>query len=146
MIRTEPYAYMAVPGEDRGSDPENIRRYISESEQAIFGAFLENGRLTAAASIHREKPAKRRHRAHIWGVYAAPDVRGRGYGRSVMRACIEQARSWPGVEVIGLSAAERSAAAIRLYESLGFVIWGVEPDGTRVAGQAITELHMQLKL
>jgi RimJ/RimL family protein N-acetyltransferase len=63
-----------------------------------------------------------------------------------MEACLAQAGSWRGVEVIGPSASVRSEAAIRLYESMGFRRWGVEPDCIRVGGEALDEVHMQRRL
>ena len=67
-------------------------------------------------------------------------------GRRIVEAALDVARSWPGVEVIGLSASTRSLAAIALYESLGFVRWGLEPDCTRAGGEPDDELHLQRRL
>lgn len=145
MIVAERYAFLGVPGDDHAGSADHVRRSLAEPEQAIFGAFL-GGRLVAVAGVYREKRIKRRHRAGIWGVYTTPDARGQGCSRAVVRACIERAASWDGIRAIGLSAHVRATAAIRLYESLGFAAWGVEPDSTRVDAQPEAEVHMQLTL
>lgn len=145
MIREEPYAFMGVPGDDRFADVDEMRRYLTETDKATFGAFIE-GRLVGVAGVFRQPRFKQRHRAYIWSVYASPGVRGQGVGRGLVQACIDQARAWPGVEVVGLSASTRSVTAIRLYESMGFVRWGVEPDCTRVGGVVDDEAHYQLAI
>jgi RimJ/RimL family protein N-acetyltransferase len=145
MITAERYAFLGVPGDDHAGAADHVRRSLAESDQAIFGAF-DADRLVGVAGIYREKRVKRRHRAGIWGVYTTPDARGRGCSRGVVQACIQLAHAWDGVRVIGLSASVRATTAIRLYESLGFVAWGVEPDSTRVDGAPEAEMHMQLTL
>ena len=50
----------------------------------------------------RETRDKQRHRASIWGVYVSPAHRGRGFGRSVVAACIDHARTWPNIEWVAL--------------------------------------------
>jgi len=63
-----------------------------------------------------------------------------------MGAAIETARSWPGVDYVGLSVSVRSQAALRLYQRLGFVVWGTEPDVARVGGTDYDEVHLALRL
>ena len=53
------------------------------------------------------------------------------------------ARTWPGVNSVGLSVSENSGAARRLYERLGFIAWGREPDCLHLPdGRAFAEIHM----
>lgn len=149
MLLDSPRAFGASPGQDRGSDPEGVRNSLAGSEYAIIGAFEASGdqaRLAAAAGLIRESALKRRHIAKIWGVYVSPSARGRGLGRAVVSATIDLARSWPGVDQVQLSAGENSTAAITLYRSLGFAIWGIEPDCIRIEGVGYAEHHMSLSL
>jgi ribosomal protein S18 acetylase RimI-like enzyme len=69
-----------------------------------------------------------RLRAAIWSeglecylaeLYVAPDHRGRGLGRALMRAAIALARE-RGASYMDLNTAEDDRAARALYESLGF--------------------------
>jgi len=145
MLADAPWAFGADPDRDRGSDGPGIARSLAGPEYAILGAF-EEGRLIAAAGVFREENVKRRHVAIVWGVYVTPGCRGRGLGRAVVAGAIDAARAWDGVEVAQLSVSERATAAHRLYESLGFATWGVEPRCLRVGGQAFDERHMWLSL
>ena len=73
-------------------------------------------RLIAAAGTHlvsREEGA-----AAIGNVYVRRDRRGGGLGRAVTAAVLH---GLAGIETIGLNVRADNEAAIRLYESLGFV-------------------------
>lgn len=148
MLVDSPWAFSSSPDDDRFTTPEAVAEMLSRPGAAVVGAFApdEPARLAAAAGVRREPQIKVSHRASIWGVYCEPDLRGRGYGEAVMRGAIEAARGWPGVEAIALSASERSDAARRLYERLGFVVWGREPRALVLDGRAYDEVHMVLFL
>jgi ribosomal protein S18 acetylase RimI-like enzyme len=98
------------------------------------------------AGIIRETRKKQQHRSSIWGVYVSESHRGRGFGRAVVEACVHHAWTWPGIESVALSVSADRTAAKALYESLGFVTWGTEPDSLRVNGSEVAEHHMLLKL
>jgi GNAT superfamily N-acetyltransferase len=102
--------------------------------------------LVASASLTRAEPPKFAHRARVWGVFVVPELRGRGLGRAVLEAVIAQARDWGGVDFLDLSVSANSPEARRLYESVGFAVWGREPEVTEHAGQRYDELHMTLRL
>lgn len=149
MLAESPWAFGSSPGQDRGSDPEHMRRVLSGGptlEHAVIGAAEGDGRLVSVAGVMRETALKRRHIASIFGVYTTPSARGRGLGRQVVATALHLARSWAGVEWAQLSVSERGAAAQRLYASLGFVAWGTEPDALRVDGVGYAETHMCVRL
>lgn len=150
MLADSPWAFGASPEQDRGSDAAGVARSLADSaEYAIAGALADlesDGPLLAAAGILRDAALKRRHVATVWGVYVTPGARGRGLGRAVVQRVIAQARSWPGVERVHLSVSENSPEAHALYQSLGFVAWGIEPDCLRVGEASFAEVHMSLRL
>lgn len=148
MLVDTPHAFASSPGEAKGEKPDEVVSYLATPYQAI--AVVDHperaGELAAAAGLMRMTHRKMRHRANIWGVYCVPELRGRGLGRAVMTKVIEIARTWEGVEALGLSVSARSAGAIALYESLGFIQWGLEPDAMRIDGESFDELFMSLGL
>ena len=148
MLVDSPHAFGSSPGEGRGEDVDSILEYLSDPNKAIAVVdHPENaGEFAAAGGIMRVTTLKSRHRAGIWGVYCVPEMRGRGLGRSVMDRLIEHARSWDGVEVIGLSASAEAPEAIALYERLGFVRWGLEPDALRLGDKSFDEVYLALRL
>lgn len=143
MLLEAPLAFTASPESDVASDAARVAAALAQPGFAILAAF-EQAELAAVAGLDREKQPKRAHLAWVWGVYTRPSSRRRGLGRKVVSAAIEAARGWPGVAGVQLAVSERSGAARALYESLGFVAWGVEPDAVRVGGQSSAETHMRL--
>jgi ribosomal protein S18 acetylase RimI-like enzyme len=85
------------------------------------------------------------HKVHIWGMYVAPTHRRQGIGLQLLEAAIEHARSLSNVEIVRLSVSSTAPGAERLYERLGFRIWGTEPDSLHYKGQSATEYHMLLQ-
>jgi ribosomal protein S18 acetylase RimI-like enzyme len=143
-LEVEPSAFLASPDDDRALDPSFVRRAFSSSSQATFGAF--DPKLVGIVGIGRESHHKAAHKAYVWGLYVKPSHRCSGVGRSLMLAALRFARELRGVTHVHLGVAESNAPALRLYESLGFVAWGVEPDALHVGGELIAERHMVLAL
>ena len=144
MLTDSPWSFVSSVEDDPRIEPGGAREMLSKPEHAVIGAF-ERGSLLGTAGVLREPRAKRRHIALVWGVYVTPRARRRGLARGVVSGAIETARGW-GVEGVWLSASENAPSAIRLYESLGFKTWGVEPDGVRTGGRSYAEVHMRLNL
>jgi ribosomal protein S18 acetylase RimI-like enzyme len=94
----------------------------------------------------RHEGTKRRHKALVWGMYVAPEARGRGIGRALLAGVIAQARAWPGVEQLQLGVMTENAAARALYRSVGFEVFGVERRSLRVGTRDLDEEHMVLDL
>ena len=101
MLRDHPDVFGSSWEEFERQSLEEVARRMRERnsppDNALFGAFM-NGVLIGSTGLHREEGAKDRHKAMIWGVYAAPEARGRGVGRALMEAAIVRARATPGVE------------------------------------------------
>jgi ribosomal protein S18 acetylase RimI-like enzyme len=64
--------------------------------------------------------------AYVYDVAIDEEMRGRGYGRATMLACLDAARKL-GAETVGLHVFGHNAAARALYASLGF-----EPTNIRM--------------
>jgi ribosomal protein S18 acetylase RimI-like enzyme len=68
--------------------------------------------------------------------FVAPWARRKGLGRALALAVEEAARA-AGFWFLELDVRETQEAAIRLYESLGFERWGMNPNYAIVSGQRI---------
>jgi RimJ/RimL family protein N-acetyltransferase len=145
MLMDSPRAFSADPLTGQGSDPKQVSDRLAQAGYAIVGAFTDE-RLVGAAGMVRDARRKLHHRVLIWGVWVEPDSRGAGVGEKIMSKAIEVARAWEGVQNLYLSACAAQAAAIRLYERVGFVAWGREPEMMIVDGEVYDEVHMQLRL
>lgn len=133
--------------EDDGAFTEAFQREaLSDlARQIALGAF-EGDALVGMAVAVRPSKLKRRHVADIFAMYVAPEARGRGAGRALLRAAIAAARGWEGVSKVMLSVSSSQPAAHQLYRSEGFREWGFEADALRWEGQRVDEHHLALDL
>jgi GNAT superfamily N-acetyltransferase len=141
-----PLAFSAAPPDDPDLLTHSFRSLLAlPAETALFGAFVADT-LVGMVGVVRNKGAKERHKALLWGMYVRAQHRRTGAGERLLRAAIDQARSWPGVEQVQLSVTEVAQEARRLYERHGFQEWGREPCALGWQGQYVADSHMYLDL
>lgn len=83
--------------------------------------------------------------AELRKVMTAPHARGRGLGRTVVRALVEDARR-AGVETLTLDVRGNNTAAMTLYEAEGFEVWGRLPDFIAVGDERFDRVCYRLHL
>ncbi|MCX9155840.1 GNAT family N-acetyltransferase [Niveibacterium sp. 24ML] len=79
-----------------------------------------DGLLVACASLRRNSEPRRAHAGEI-GIGVDAAWQGRGVGRKLLAALIDLADNWLALHRIELRVFADNVAAIRLYESMGFV-------------------------
>jgi len=145
-LEQEPFSFAESPEELLQVSAETYAQRLREdNESFVFGAFHES-KLEGMAGLFREGRLKRRHKGTVWGVYVAPEYRGRGIARAILTKVLETARTIPDLKWIALSVTTEEEPARRLYASLGFRPWGVEPAALRIGNTLIDEEHMVLEL
>lgn len=138
-------AFTSTP-EERAREPMAwwAQRLASPLSQS-FGAFLGDA-LVGTVALEYAARDKTRHSAHVIGMYVQPAARGRQAGAALMQAAVAAARARGGVRVMRLTVTEGNAAAVRLYESVGFRAWGVEPWAIATPSGLQGKVHMALAL
>jgi GNAT superfamily N-acetyltransferase len=101
-------------GDATGEAPDFF--FPSMVTDGVFFGVYEGEALVAAAGTHLYAPGE--GAAAIGNIYTRRDRRGRGLGRVVTSAVTA---ALAGIETLGLNVRADNAAALRLYESLGFV-------------------------
>lgn len=140
----DPEAFSASLEEYRSLSMEDVKRRLwSGADAFVVGAF-EAGRLLGVAGFYREKGEKSRHKGRVWGVYLTPVARGKKIGRRMMAALLERGLAIEGVEQILISVSTTQVAAARLYRSLGFEPFGLEPRALKIGDRFIDEEYMVL--
>jgi ribosomal protein S18 acetylase RimI-like enzyme len=109
-----------------------------------FGAF-DGDRLVGIGSLSVVPKAKLRHKGHVAAVYVDPAYRRGGTARALMEALIEAARD-SGLDGLRLMVTVGNEAAVALYRSLGFTVYGTEERGLQVDGVYFDDLLMALEL
>ena len=144
-LEREPRAFGMAAEEHRASSVSDAAARLSGPDIVVAGAFAD-GRLRGMAGLARDTRRKTRHKAGVWGVYVAPELRGHGVGRRLLEALVAHARTLSGVERVLLSVTTVQPAARALYHALGFVPWGVEPAALKIDGEYVDEEYLALDL
>jgi GNAT superfamily N-acetyltransferase len=131
--------------EDESADGSAARRGRFEASargegSAIFGAY-DGDTMVGIGGVVRATGRKDSHRATIWGMYVAPEARGRGAGHGLVTAAVEAARAW-GCMQVHLTVVAGNGPAERLYRRNGFEAYGVDPRALCVDGRYLDELLM----
>jgi RimJ/RimL family protein N-acetyltransferase len=141
-----PTAFSSSFEEEADRAPELVeRRLASGGGRGVFGAF-DGERLIGMAGLGRENGRKLSHKAFIWGVYVAPEVRGAGVSQRLIAEALGLARSIPEIRQVNLTVNAGNAPAMHLYASFGFEAFGVERASIIVDGIAYDEVLMSLRL
>jgi RimJ/RimL family protein N-acetyltransferase len=141
-----PQAYSASPGEDSAPDEDAARaRLLPTPDHRIVGAF-RLGAMVGMLGLARLRPRKLAHRANLWGAYVAPDLRGQGIGRSLLRLVLAEALRRPDLRQLNASVYSDSAAARQLFQGAGFKCWGLARQAAKVDGVYVDEEHYALQL
>jgi ribosomal protein S18 acetylase RimI-like enzyme len=107
-------------------------------DRRIFVARLDG---TIAGSAILVRPPRNNEAqafaGQLTGMFVAPWARNRGLGRQIAELAEVTARGL-GVEVLNLDVRDTQAAAIRLFESMGYRRWGQHPAYARVDGKVLS--------
>ncbi|MCA2918585.1 MAG: GNAT family N-acetyltransferase [Microcystis sp. M015S1] len=119
-------------------------RLAVKPDRGPFGAF-HGDELIGLVALGRENLKKLSHKALVWGMYVKPEHRGGGVARSLLLELLSFARSVPGISQVNLCVNAENSGAVRLYESVGFKVFGTEPHAMQIEGIFYGELHMSLQ-
>lgn len=116
------------------------------SDAFVIGAFdIEEG-LIGFVGFKRQEPMKIKHKAMIWGMYVMPEYQGKGIAASLLSNLIDRAKQIEGLEMLVLSVIIPNPSAQKLYDRLGFILYGTEPNALKIQDQRYNEEHRALQL
>lgn len=127
----------------QGKEPI-LQRLLQKDTVFYLGAFEE--KMVGMVRFAQEEGIKLRHQGLVASMYVVPEKRGHGVGRALMQELIAQAKQLDGLEQIHLSVLTANHPAHRLYESLGFEVYGRAPRVIKFGEQYLDEDLMMLYL
>jgi ribosomal protein S18 acetylase RimI-like enzyme len=143
-----PSAFNTAPDEWRARPVAEAERLLGNQagtpDDIVLGAF--DPELVAHVGLRREGRKKRAHKATLWGLYVAPEARGRGIGLRLLETLIDHAKKAPGLTVVELTVMADNTHAFALYQRLGFRRFGYQDRGSKVGDTYLAEEHMTLYL
>jgi RimJ/RimL family protein N-acetyltransferase len=145
-LREAPTAFGSSYAEEKDRPTSVVASQLEQQiDQAVFGAFLEES-LVGVVALGRERMNNLAHKGFVWGMYVAPEARGKGVGRALLEQVLAFAASVPGLKQVNLSVNGSNAVAVSLYQSLGFRAFGYERGAMLINGELHDETHMSLHL
>ena len=146
-VHDAPESFRASSEEMENKTTEDFENQLSGNIRGDFfvGAFIEDS-LIAVAGLYHEHYKKLAHKGEIGSVYVKPQYRNRGIAKMLLSEIFETAKNAGDIKHINLSVSTSNEPAIKLYKSLGFVVYGTEPNTLNVGGKYYDEYHMQLVL
>ncbi len=134
---------------DRAKEPlqywQDRVNTANASKEVVFGAFNQ-AELVGVAGLSFETRFKVQHKANLFGVYVDAPFQGQGIARLLIVKLLAYAKLQSKLSIVQLTVTEGNEAAIHLYESIGFVTFGIEPMAIKDEGQFFDKRHMWLKL
>ena len=145
-LQEAPSAFASSYEEEVAFPPSVNQDRLSENpNQAVVGAFID-GALVGLVALGRESMLKLQHKAFVWGMYVAPRFRGHGVAQALLVEALALARTAKGIRQVNLGVNASNSGAVRLYESLGFKVFGREEGAMLVNGELHDEFLMSLQL
>lgn len=106
----------------------------------------QGGNLVGSVLATREDNPKIRHIANIYGMYVAPEVRGSGVGKRLLKHLLDEIRRDKSVLKISINVYKTQIAAHKMYLDLGFKQVGYKEKEMCVEGEYIDEYELELML
>ncbi|MDF2724420.1 MAG: acetyltransferase [Paenibacillus sp.] len=146
-LQLNPEAYGSTYEREAQFAIETVEERLQPVEgKFTLGAFDDNQALVGIVTFVREQGIKMEHKGNIYGMFVAPQAREQRVGRSLLVELIRKAKTYAGMEQINLAVVSGNEAAKRLYQSLGFQVYGVERNALKHNGIYYDEDFMVLKL
>ena len=123
-------------------DKLDVAWFAGRLEDAhVMGAFRD-GELVGTAGFAIQQGQPNAHKGRLFGMYVRSSSRNLGVGRLLLNAVLDVARE--NVELIQLSVVRENRPARRLYESVGFLEFGVETKASKYGDKYYDEALMAL--
>jgi ribosomal protein S18 acetylase RimI-like enzyme len=140
-LRLAPDAFGSTFAAENAQPHEFFAARLENS--GVFAAFA-GAEIVGMAAFFANRGPKDSHRGHLVGMYVRAAARRRGVGRRLVEAVIEYARRH--VEILELRVVSSNEGARRLYQSLDFVEYGLEPRALKEGAHYWDEVMMAKSL
>ncbi|MEC8042325.1 MAG: GNAT family N-acetyltransferase [Pseudomonadota bacterium] len=128
-------------------DAENRATWVAQRQGDGFPVLVaeEDGQVIGYASYGPWRPFHGFRETVEHSVYVRDGQRGKGLGRQLMQALIDQARA-DGLHMMVAAVTAGNDASIRLHEALGFEVTARMPQVGQKFGEWLELIFLQLRL
>lgn len=145
--RDAPESFRSTEEEMRSKPIETFQSQLTPCAGGplFIGAF-DGDILVGVAGLFFEQSSKLSHKATIGAVFVTARYRGKGIGRGLISELLKIAREDKRLKQLNLAVSTTNKGAVKIYEELGFSVFGTEPNAAFVNGKGFDEHHMQCVL
>lgn len=115
---------------------------LDDLNNTVLGAW-SNEKLVGILLLRRSNHMKTKHNGHLHAMYVDRDVQKQGIGKALLVKMIDITNNI-GIINIFLTVTKTNHEAIKLYESVGFHIYGTEKREILIDGKYLDSLLMAL--
>lgn len=148
-LQDSPEGFGATYEETIARGYENYVKRLAENQESKYwlGAFDDDQAhtLIGMVGLIREPHLKSQHKALIISMYVIPEARGKDVGKALLSEIINYAKT-TDLDQLQLAVVTTNEPARKLYRSLGFEVYGIEPRALKKDGQFWDEELMILQL
>lgn len=119
---------------------------VQESANDVLWGAYWHDMLVGMIGLTREQGLKKKHKATIWGLYVKHEFRGLKISSRLIDMAIDHAKNHLELKSLMLTTEAYNQTALKLYESRGFVMWGIEPESLLIDGVYHDQGYMSLNL
>jgi ribosomal protein S18 acetylase RimI-like enzyme len=121
-LRDSPWAFGSSHARELDHTAERWQRFADQVDSVIYVAMEEDACVGMAGGF---MPPDLVGTVQLWGMWVAPDARGRGHGRALLEAVVAWAGERDAATVrLDVTDTERARPAAALYRAAGFVATG----------------------
>jgi predicted GNAT family acetyltransferase len=119
-LKKDPQAFIGIH-EEKLKVPDSVWQDQFSREHTRILFLFEGVQAIGMAGYEINHNSKNAHVASIFGVYVMPDYRGKGLGKMLVSALIEDiTKHHPQIMKLKLAVSSAQVAAFHIYETLGF--------------------------
>ena len=144
-LQVNPEAFVTTYEEAiRQENPiKRVENNLTATTSCTFGAFNEKNQLVGVVTLLTEEKEAYKHKGHIVAMYVDASNRRSGLARELIRKAIEKAREM-NLEQLTLGVVSTNDPAKKLYESMGFQMYGIEKRALKINGVYSDDEYMVL--
>ena len=142
LLKNHPTYFGSDEQEEKAFDDTTWKNRLSKDTVDSYGVF-NDGQLIGLAVVVYQPRRKMKHIANLNSMYVKPSFRHLGAASRLLDAIVRDL-SLKKIHRLNLSVVETNASAIQLYQSNGFVEYGLEPDVINEQGKYHSLLLMSL--
>lgn len=137
-LKEDPPAFVSSYEEEKDFSDEYFCNFLEGKGFWTYGAWVDES-LVGIITLSLDQRLKRKHIASLGTMFVIEGKRNLGIGRKLMKVAIDKAKSLEGVEQIYLVVITKNKSAQKLYSSLGFERYGLEPNGLKLSDGSYEE-------